>query len=86
MLIDMIAQLSNVPELSDIVRFVDPEQLVPVEGTDAGAGKPATTTRRYERVSRSGASRQGRDDVLSRLLMGGKVPGAEGASLSRRAS
>jgi hypothetical protein len=85
-LVGMIAQLGNVPELSEIVRFVDPEELVPMNGEDAGAAKPATTTRRYERVNRSGASRQGRDDVMARLLMGGKVPSAEGASLSRRAS
>ncbi len=42
---------------------------------------PNNTTRTYERVNKPGATRSGKDDVMSRLLMGGNVQQAEGAAL-----
>jgi hypothetical protein len=82
-LIDMIGELGNIPELSDIVRFVEPDPAM-MAGQGEGPAKAPVTTRRYERVNRPGATRSGKDDVMSRLLMGGKVQGAEAASMSRR--
>lgn len=83
-LIEMVGRLANVPELSDIVRFSDPPEEGRVGGNAQPTTKPANTTRTYERVSRPGATRSGKDDVMSRLLMGGNVQPAEGAALGRR--
>lgn len=85
-LIDLVAELGNVPELSDIIRFQNADDLSPAaaENAQPEMKMPQHTTRTYERVNRPGATRQGKDDVMSRLLMGGKVQPAEGASLARR--
>jgi hypothetical protein len=86
-LLGMIGELANIPELADIVKFVEPD---PNARQQRGNGEPthmpANTKRTYERVSRSAATRAGKDDVMSRLLMGGKVQPKEGAMLDRRAS
>lgn len=87
-LVEIISELGNVPELKDIVVFAEPPNEPPVAGTTnptrgGGAAKPAHTTRTYERVNRPGATRAGKDDVMSRLLMGGKVQSAEAAALGR---
>ncbi len=80
-LLSLVGQLSNVPELEDIVRFGDVAEETQPTGnpTPQTAGMPANTTRTYERVGRPGATRHGRDDVMSRLLMGGTVQSSEGA-------
>lgn len=77
-----VAQFSNVPELEDIVEFVEPtgQPQLP-DGNPQPSFKPTSTTRRYERVNRPGATRHGKDDVMSRLLLGGKVQNVEAASL-----
>lgn len=83
-LIELIADLSNVPELNDIVKFGEPVAMMrPEQGEERPSTMPAHTTRTYERVNRPGATRQGKDDVMSRLLMGGNVQQAEGAALER---
>lgn len=85
-LIEVISDLGNVPELNDIVVFAEPPNEPAVAGDPnpgGGSSKPAHTTRTYERVNRPGATRAGKDDVMSRLLMGGKVQGAEAAALGR---
>jgi hypothetical protein len=85
-LVEIISDLGNVPELNDIVVFAEPPNEPAVVGNSnpgGGAAKPAHTTRTYERVNRPGATRAGKDDVMSRLLMGGKVQGAEAAALGR---
>lgn len=86
-----IARLSNTPELEDIVEFVEPDGMPrqPSGGSAApsqSANKPAHTTRTYERVNRPGATRAGKDDVMSRLLMGGKVQNVEAATVGRSVS
>lgn len=83
-----IAKLANVPELEDIVEFVQPEA-TPQPGAAAGAAgapAPAHTTRTYERVNRPGATRHGKDDVMTRLLLGGKVQNLEAAAVGRSVS
>ena len=79
----LIARLSNLPELADIVKFGEPMQSQPEHGNGIPAMKPANTTRTYERVNRPGATRHGKDDVMSRVLMGSKVQPSEGAALTR---
>lgn len=87
-LLAMIGQLGNTPELEEIVVFGEPPPSVPQQGgsSSPALAKPANTTRTYERVNRPGATRSGKDDVLSRLLMGGNVQGAEAASIGRATS
>jgi hypothetical protein len=87
-LLGMVGQLGNVPEIEEVVVFGDPPAGVPRQGGSATPtlAKPANTTRTYERVNRPGATRAGKDDVLSRLLMGGNVQDAEAASIGRRVS
>jgi hypothetical protein len=86
-LFGMIGELANIPELADIVKFVEPDPNARQQrGNGEPSHMPANTTRTYERVSRSAATREGKDDVMSRLLMGGKVQPKEGAMLDRRAS
>lgn len=89
-LLELVSRLSNVPELSDLVQFgSEPPAQQPAAGGSsqpALAGKPAHTTRTYERVNRPGATRHGKDDVMMRLLMGGRVQPAEGAAISRGVS
>ena len=86
-LVEIVGRLGNVPELSEIVRFADPPAegvQKPEGGAAPGVGKPANTTRTYDRVSRPGATRSGKDAVLSQILMGGKPQAAEAATVGRR--
>jgi hypothetical protein len=86
-LVGIISKLSNVPELTEIVQFKEPsEDAQQPKGNPTPTTKPANTTRTYERVSRPGATRAGKDDVLSRVLMGGNVQPAEAAKMGRRPS
>jgi hypothetical protein len=85
-LMALIARLGNVPELNDVVRFGEPIAAQPEQGNSQPTTMPANTTRTYERVNRPGATRHGKDDTMSRLLMGSKVQPAEGASLGRMVS
>ncbi len=85
-LVEIVAQLSNTPELADIVVFGErPPEGDPQRGGDATprTAKPAHTTRTYERVNRPGATRHGKDDVMSRILMGAGVQQSEASALGR---
>ena len=85
--IELISEYSNIPELKNIITFQTPSQSNPIEeNPEPASGMPANTTRTYERVNRPGATRHGKDDVFSRLLMNGNVQGAEGAALTREVS
>ena len=81
-IIDLVADLSNFPELKDIVKFTG---VVPESQQVVGNMQPQTT-RRYERVNRPGATRSGRNAVLSQVLMGGTPQPNEAATLARRVS
>lgn len=79
-----ISRLANIPELEDIVEFVEPSEMPrqPAGGAPSPSlAKPTHTTRTYERVNRPGATRAGKDDVMSRLLLGGKVQNPEAATI-----
>jgi len=82
----LTARLSNVPEINEIVRFGEPMATQPEQGNSQPSMMPAHTTRTYERVNRAGATRHGKDDVMSRLLMGGNVQPSEGAALGKAIS
>lgn len=83
-LLETVASLTNVPEIKDLVVFGEPAQGDPQQGGSAQPSfKPANTTRNYVRTSVPGASRAGKDDVLTRMLMGGGVQESEAAALTR---
>jgi len=82
-LVGMVSEFSNMPELKEIIRFADgpmPE--------DAPRGNPqpalaSNTTRTYDRVVRPGATRQGKDHVMSQVLMGAGVQDSEAGNLTQ---
>ncbi len=83
-LLELVGKLGNVEELSELVVFGEPAQgEAPQGGSPEPTMKPANTTRTYERVNRPGATRHGKDDAMSRLLMGGGVQDAEAAAIGR---
>jgi len=82
-LMSTISKLANLPELKSLIQFGEPLPDQPMAGNPSPTLKPTHTTRTYERVNRPGATRHGKDDVLSRLLMGGGVQQSEAASLGR---
>jgi len=85
-LLETIARLGNIDELRELVIFSEPIPGGQQEGGEAQPSyKPAETVRTYERINRPGATRHGKDDVLTRLLMGGGVQQSEAASLARPA-
>jgi len=83
-LLELVARLSNVEEIKDLVVFGEPVQGDPQQGGDQNPNlMPNSTTRTYERVNRPGATRAGKDDVMTRMLMGGGVQASEAAALGR---
>jgi hypothetical protein len=78
-----VAKLSNIPEITDIIKFSDPSTLDQPVGSSEVAGKAAVTTRRYERRSIPGATDKGKSQVLQQALLGGKPQQSEVASLQR---
>lgn len=73
-LFDYVGQYANLPEFRDILEAGGPmSQGGPVQPPRMGMqGMPSTTTRRYERVSRStGPTREGQMKNMENLLLGG---------------
>lgn len=76
-----IGELGNVPELNKILIYTDPKHQPPMVGQPPG--QPANTKRTYERISRPGASRQGKDQIMAENLLGNKQQPSQTASLFR---
>lgn len=93
MLLQHLAKYSNLPELKTLVVFdgVPPEDeetfgnSTPstTSSDSTSIYKPNHTTRTYERINRPGATRSGKENVLSQLLLGGNPQADEQASLLR---
>lgn len=84
-----LSKLANIPELMDWITFTNPPQTPEMMGNpnpQLSSAKPSTTTRRYERVNRPGATRAGNDRIMTQALMGVGVQPAEMDALSRRPS
>jgi hypothetical protein len=82
-LMKIIGNYSNLPELGEILTSAS------VPDISNGTGSPpqsASTTRNYVRENRPAATRSGKDDVLSRILMGGQAQESEMATLGRPVS
>ena len=77
----IVAKLSNTPELNDILVFGEPSQGLPEQGNSEPTKMAPNTTRNYHRTSSSEPTRHGKDDTMSKILMGSKVQPAEGAHL-----
>ena len=80
-MLEMVASLTNTPEI---------ERLVVSGSRDIGGDKKPVeprqspvTTRRYERINRPGATRRGKDQVLSSALLGAKSQGSEMDAVGR---
>lgn len=86
-IVSMVGELSNMPEVSDFVKFPEKDPMTAFTRQPQGNPNPmpANTTRTYERVNRPGATRHGKDDVMSRVLMGAGAQKDEMNSLTRRA-
>jgi len=84
-LLELIGRLSNLPELAALIKFQEqsPEQQQQPVGNSQPTLRPANTTHTNVRVNRPGATRHGKDDVMSRLLMGSGVQSSEAAGLGR---
>jgi hypothetical protein len=86
-----VAQLTNTPELKELVVPVQMAQETPAEverGDGVGATpRPAMTTRRYERVNvPTGGTRSARDNMATRALMGEGLAPAESDAMAMPAS
>jgi len=79
MLFRKIGKLGNIPELNDIIVYSNPIH----EPQPMQAGKPATTTRNYNRRSIPGASNAGKAQILQQALFGKQPQKSETASLLR---
>ena len=82
-LIRIIGNYSNLPELSEILTSAPTDDISSAAGSSP---QPASTTRNYVRENRPAATRAGKDDVLSRILMGGQAQESEMATLGRPVS
>ncbi len=84
-LMEMIARLSNVDEVRDLIVYGEPIQGDPAQsgGSQKPSFKPANTTRNYTRTSIPGGSRHGNDAALSQILMGAGVQQSQAAAIGR---
>ena len=85
MLFDFISKNLNLAELNEMLMFPEPSQQTPMPvgnpQPEYVSHKAPVTHRIYERVGRPGATRSGRDAVMSQLLLGGNVQNAQIAQL-----
>ena len=85
-LFNLVAKYSNQPELKGVLKLSPtPVERAGASGESTPKSSPVTT-RNQVRTNIPGASRGGKDDVMSRILMGGGVQGSEAASVSRPTS
>lgn len=78
-----ISRLSNLPDIRRSIRFLQGEAYPERRHLSEQPKMPAQTTRTNVRVNRPAATQQGKDQVLSQLLMGGQSQPSEMASLMR---
>ena len=85
---DFLAKNANLPILSDMVKFTEPNEAQPLQSEglpqpEYVSRKAPVTKRVYERVNRPGSmSERGKNAVLSQILLGGKPQQADIAGLN----
>ena len=84
--VSLIADYSNLPELNQILVAQDQLQEGGIEGNPQPTIKPPQTTRTYDRVTRPGATRVGKEAALSQTLMGAGVQDSEKEAMTRGVS
>lgn len=77
-----VGKLSNIPELSNFIKFSSPNLEQPV-GSSSEARQAPNTTRTNIRKNIPGATQQGKSAVLQQALLGKKPQQSEVASLTR---
>jgi hypothetical protein len=77
-----VGKLSNIPELSNFIKFSSPNNAQPV-GSSSQVRQASNTTRTNIRKNIPGATQQGKSAVLQQTLLGGKPQQSEVASLTR---
>ena len=77
-----VGKLSNIPELTNIIKFATPNLDQPV-GSSPEARQAPNTTRTNIRKNIPGATQQGKSAVMQQALVGGKPQQSEIASLTR---
>lgn len=70
-LLRMIAKYTDMDELDDILKFTDPSTFIAQSNGPVQTGKPANTTRTYDRVKKTGTP-GGQEQAMSQLLMAAK--------------
>lgn len=86
-MVETVAKLSNLDELRTMIIVAEPIQGDPAQASsEQPSFKPAHTSRTVTRVNRPGATRAGKDDALTRILMGGTLQPAEAAQIGRPVS
>lgn len=79
-----VGQYADLPELTNFLIYQESDRAgFPQQVNTDRTHAPAQTTRRYERVNRPGATRQGKDAALTQLLFGGGVQDSEAAAVMR---
>ena len=83
-LLELVGRYSNLSELAEFIKFQGPptDQQNP-HGNPRPVLQSPNTTRTNVRISRTGATRHGKDDVMSRILMGAGVQQSEAESLGK---
>ena len=81
-LMRVIALYGNLPELRNILKFTRPGDFA-AEGAMHEKTLPSNTNRTYTRVNRPGATRSGKDNALTQVLMGGNPQPKEQAVIGR---
>lgn len=77
------ARYTDIEELNDIVEFGG-ESMAQQAGPTSDTPRQSPVTRRENvRINRPGATRSGKDDVMTRMLMGRGVQDSEAAALTR---
>lgn len=80
-LMKMFARYSNTPELDHMILYTGGESIAPE--TPEGSSMPASTTRKYIRENRSGATRNGQEQAMIASMMSGGSKNPEMASLGK---
>jgi hypothetical protein len=79
-LLTLVGQLADFHEVSELIRWADSEA---PQGANDRSPMAQSTTRRYERVNRPGATESGKSQILQQALLGGRPQKDETASIGR---
>lgn len=79
-LAEMGAKWQDIPELSEIVKFIDQPEMA---GSNKSVASMQNTVRQTERINRPGVTEQGRSAALQKVLLGGRPQKDEMAQIGQ---